>query len=106
MPTSEDLSDVAIAIGRAMDRLGIPFGIFGGYAIATLGGPRESKDIDCAVNCTKEWLVSNLSENDGFKSMGNKRQDIVTFLWGDRNVLVEFFPSKPPLNNAEKLDAD
>lgn len=94
MPFTGDLSDAAIAIWEVLDNLGVPFGIFGGFAIATLGGPRESKDIDCAVHCTKEWLVEKSKKIEGFKSMDNQRQDIVTFLWGDRNVLLEFFPSE------------
>jgi hypothetical protein len=94
MPFTGDLSDAAIAIREVLDDLEVPFGIFGGFAIATLGGPRESKDIDCAVHCTKEWLVENLRNTEGFKPMDNQRADIVTFLWGDRNVLLEFFPSE------------
>jgi hypothetical protein len=94
MPFTRDLSDAAIAIREVLDNLGVPFGIFGGFAIATLGGLRESKDIDYTVHCTKEWLVENLKKIKGFKSMDNQRQDIITFLWGDRNVLLEFFPSE------------
>ncbi|KAK6435230.1 hypothetical protein LTR95_008582 [Oleoguttula sp. CCFEE 5521] len=93
MVSSEDLSDAAIAIREVLDELGVQFGIFGGYAVATLGGPRESKDIDCAVHCSKNWLSSELSQRSNFRFLANKRQDIVTFLWGDRGVLVEFFPT-------------
>ncbi|GAB7336731.1 hypothetical protein MBLNU13_g10831t2 [Cladosporium sp. NU13] len=93
MPFTGDLSDAAIAIREVLDDLEVQFGIFGGFAIATLGGPRESKDIDCAVHCTKEWLVEKLRKIEGFKPMDNQRPDIVTFLWGDRNVLLEFFPT-------------
>lgn len=93
MPALAKLSDAAIALSKALDDLNVDHGIFGGFAVAAIGGPRESKDIDCAVGCSKEWLVSALSKVKGFKSMGNSRPDLAQFLYGDGNVLVEFFPS-------------
>ena len=93
MPSFGKLSDAAIAICKALDELGVDFGIFGGYAIAMLGGPRESKDIDCVVNCDKEWLVRQLSRIEGFQSMGNTRPDLAQFIFGNSNVLLELFPS-------------
>lgn len=98
MVNSKDLGDAAIAIREALDELGVLFGIFGGYAIAAMGGPRESKDIDCAVNCEKEWLVEQLQSRSDFKYMGNSRKDLAAFLYGTRGVLVEFFPSKCALS--------
>ena len=94
MVTAEDLGDAAIALARALDELRIPGGIFGGVGVGVLGGPRESKDIDCLVHCRKDWLVTKLSQKADFKSMGNKRPDIATFLWGPCNILVECFPSE------------
>lgn len=93
MPSLSKLSDAAIAICKALDELGVDFGIFGGYAVAVLGGPRESKDIDCVVNCSKDWLVQKLSKVDGFRSSGNVRPDFASFLYGEHNILLEFFPS-------------
>ena len=43
------LNDAAIALSRVLSDARIKFGIFGGYAIAVLGGQRESKDIDCVA---------------------------------------------------------
>ncbi|KAH9828467.1 hypothetical protein Tdes44962_MAKER02385 [Teratosphaeria destructans] len=77
----------------ALRKLNVQYGIFGGYAIATLGGPRESKDIDCVVGCTKEWLVSMLSQVKDFHFMGNLRPDLAQFIYGDRNILIELFPT-------------
>jgi hypothetical protein len=93
MPTTAALGDAAIALSRALSTLGVEHGVFGGYAVAVLGGPRASKDIDCAVNCQKEWLVRNLSAVEGFKFTGNARPDLVVFLYGDKNILIELFPS-------------
>ncbi|KAI6850013.1 hypothetical protein KC343_g2432 [Hortaea werneckii] len=93
MPTNSKLADAAIAMNKALEALGVDFGIFGGYAIAVLGGPRESKDIDCTVNCTKDWLVEKLSQVEGFRSMGNTRPDLAQFIYGDSGVLIECFPS-------------
>lgn len=94
MVTAEDLNDAAIALARVLDELGIPGGILGGVGVGALGGPRESKDIDCLVHCSKDWLVTNLHRKADFRSMANKRSDIATFLWGPRNILVECFPSE------------
>ncbi|KAF1818434.1 uncharacterized protein K489DRAFT_413725 [Dissoconium aciculare CBS 342.82] len=94
MPSTPKLSDAAIAISKALgDQLGVEFGIFGGFAIAVLGGPRESKNIDCVVNCSKEWLVNNLGKIDGFRSTGNSRPDLASFLYGENHVLLECFPT-------------
>lgn len=94
MVSAKDLGDAAIAIRESLDELGVQFGIFGGYAIAALGGPRESKDIDCVVSCEKQWLVERLKSRSEFRYMANSRKDLAAFLYGDRGVLVEFFPSK------------
>ncbi|KXS93549.1 hypothetical protein AC578_4972 [Pseudocercospora eumusae] len=93
MPSFGKLSDAAIAIEQALAPQGVDFGIFGGYAVAVLGGPRESKDIDCAIGCTKEWLVENLGRVPGFRSTGNARADLASFLYGNDNILIEFFPT-------------
>lgn len=43
------LNDAAIALDRVLVAANIKYGIFGGYAITALGGPRESKDVDCLL---------------------------------------------------------
>lgn len=37
------LNDAAVALYRVLSAAGIEHGLLGGYAIATLGGPRETK---------------------------------------------------------------
>ena len=95
MTTIAELSDAAIAICRVLDQSGVKFGIFGGFAVSALGGPRGSKDIDCVVHCSKEWLVERLKSVPSFQTMGNTRPDLAKFLFGKSHVLIEFFPSKP-----------
>ncbi|GIK03805.1 hypothetical protein Aspvir_007879 [Aspergillus viridinutans] len=90
------LNDAAIALHRVLNAANIRFGIFGGYAIAALGGARESKDIDCIASVSNEHIVTLLDGKDGFAAIPQSRQDYVAFLWSDkpdrRNaVLVEIF---------------
>ena len=47
------LNDAAIALSRVFNTADFKFGIFGGYAIAVIGGQRESKDIDCVASLSK-----------------------------------------------------
>ncbi|KAG8631689.1 hypothetical protein KVT40_000829 [Elsinoe batatas] len=103
MPSILALSDAAIALTKALDDLGVEHGIFGGYAVAILGGPRASKDIDCVVNCNKEWLVERLSAVEDFSSMGNARPDLAVFMY-KREVLVELFPASMSSIDIEKVD--
>jgi hypothetical protein len=99
------LNDAAIALARVLSRAGIRFGIFGGYAITVLGGPRESKDIDCmAATVTKQQVLAVLDGIDGFVAVNQSRQDYVAFLWCDspgreNAVLVEIFPEQFPGNS-------
>lgn len=90
------LNDAAIALHRVLSLHHVKFGIFGGYAIATLGGPRESKDVDCLASVNKQQIVSLLDGKSGFQVIPQSRQDYVAFLWSDkpsreRAVLVEIF---------------
>ena len=90
------LNDAAIALHRVLSANLIKFGIFGGYAIATLGGPRESKDVDCLASVNKQQIISLLDGEAGFQAIPQSRQDYVAFLWSDkpnrdRAVLVEIF---------------
>ena len=95
------LNDAAIALNRILSRNGVKFGIFGGYAVATLGGPRESKDVDCLASVTKQQIISLLSGKEGFEYLSQGREDYVAFFWSDkpnreRAVLVEIFCERFP----------
>ncbi|RSL84853.1 hypothetical protein CDV31_016650 [Fusarium ambrosium] len=95
------LNDAAIALHGILSREGIDFGIFGGYAIGTMGGTRESKDIDCLASSTKEQIISLLNNKEGFQAISQNRQDYVAFLWSDQPdrrhaVLVEIFCEQFP----------
>lgn len=95
------LNDAAIALCRVLDNAQIHFGIFGGYAVAVMGGPRESKDIDCLAAVTKEQAVKLLDGVDGFSVIPQTREDYVAFLWSDQPdrkhaVLVEIFCEQFP----------
>ncbi|KAG4430177.1 hypothetical protein IFR05_014336 [Cadophora sp. M221] len=57
------LNDAVMSLSRVLSDAGIKFGIFGGYAIAVLGGQRESKDIDCVAALSKQAAV-NLLDGD------------------------------------------
>ncbi|KKZ61108.1 hypothetical protein EMCG_04306 [[Emmonsia] crescens] len=92
----ERLNDAAIALYRVLSQNNVKFGIFGGYAVATLGGPRESKDVDCIASVTKQEILNLLDGEAGFVAVPQSRQDYVAFLWSDhpnrnRAVLVEIF---------------
>ncbi|WEW54789.1 hypothetical protein PRK78_000214 [Emydomyces testavorans] len=90
------LNDASIALFRVLHSAGIKHGIFGGYAIAVLGGPRESKDVDCIASVSKAQIISILNNKEGFQYIDQSRDDYVAFLWSDRPdraqaVLVEIF---------------
>jgi len=95
------LNDAAIALHRVLGRHGIRFGIFGGYAVATLGGARESKDIDCLASVTKQQVIGIMNGQEGFQAIPQSREDYVAFLWSDKPnrahaVLVEIFCEQFP----------
>ncbi|KAG6039843.1 hypothetical protein E4U41_002021 [Claviceps citrina] len=97
----ERLNDAAIALHRVLSRRQIKFGIFGGYAVTTLGGFRESKDVDCIASVSKEQVIQLLNEKDGFYLIPQSRADYVAFFWSDRadrnkEVLVEIFCDQFP----------
>lgn len=91
------LNDAAIALCEILEAANIKQGIFGGYAIGCLGGPRESKDIDCLAAISKPEIVALLHGSDGFAAVPQTREDYVAFLWSEeahvRSVLVEVFVS-------------
>ncbi|OJD20447.1 hypothetical protein ACJ73_08221 [Blastomyces percursus] len=89
------LNDAAIALHRVLSGQ-VKFGIFDGYAVSTLGGPRASKDVDCIASVNKQQILNILDGKNGFVAMSQLRQDYVAFLWSDkpnreRAVLVEIF---------------
>ncbi|KAK5069154.1 hypothetical protein LTR64_008693 [Lithohypha guttulata] len=95
------LSEAAIAFHRILEANNIPYGIFGGFAIACLGGARESKDVDCIAKVNKERLINIVDGRSGFVFVNQTRQDYVAFLWSDtpdrRNaVLLEVFVDQFP----------
>ena len=97
----ERLNDAAIALNKILSTHNIQFGIFGGHAVATLGGPRESKDIDCLASVDKQQILNILDGKEGFIAVSQTRQDYVAFLWSDkpnreRAVLVEIFCERFP----------
>lgn len=75
----ERLHDAAIALNRMISRNGIKSGIFGGYAMGILGGPRESKDVDCLASVTKQQIISLLDGKEGFQCIPQGREDYVAF---------------------------
>lgn len=90
------LNDAAIALSEILEAADINHGIFGGFAIGTLGGPRESKDIDCLAAISKPEIVALLDGTDGFALVSQSRDDYVAFLWSEKAdrsqaVLVEIF---------------
>jgi hypothetical protein len=95
------LNDAAIALSRVLSDARIKFGIFGGYAIAVLGGQRESKDIDCVAALSKQAVISLLDGRHGFVAVPQTRDDYVAFLWSNNTnranaVLVEIFCEQFP----------
>lgn len=90
------LNDAAIALSKVLTEASIRHGIFGGFAVTVLGGPRETKDVDCLASASKEQIVALLNGRDGFTFIPQPSPDYAAFLWsakpGDRrNVLVELF---------------
>ena len=90
------LNDAAIALFRVLNAAGIKHGIFGGYAIGTLNGPRESKDIDCLASVSKAQIIGLLNGKEGFQFIDQSRDDYVAFFWSNQPnrqnaVLVEIF---------------
>ena len=78
---STRLNDAAIALHRALAAAHIKHGIFGGFAVATLGGPREGKDIDCLAAVNKEQVLDILNSKHGFTFIDRPGNDFVAFLW-------------------------
>ena len=95
------LNEAAIQLHKVLDEVHIKHGIFGGYAIGVLGGPRESKDIDCLAATSKLAAIALLDGKSGFQCVPQSRTDYVAFLWSDRPdrgnaVLVEIFVEQFP----------
>ncbi len=80
----ERLNDAAKALYKVLSEAGVKHGIFGGCAIGALGGPRESKDIDCITSVSKQQILSILNGKQGFEYLNQAREDYVAFFWSDR----------------------
>jgi len=90
------LNDAAITLSRILHEAGTKHGVFGGFAIGSLGGPRETKDIDCIASVSKQQVIQLLNGKQGFHFIDQARDDYVAFLWSDKPdrqnaVLVEIF---------------
>ncbi|KAK5448000.1 hypothetical protein LTS15_009024 [Exophiala xenobiotica] len=90
------LSNAATRLHQLLNKANIQHKIIGGYAIGVLGGPRESKDIDCIASTSKQALAQLLNGKSGFQYVTQSPNDYVAFLWSDRAdrgnaVLVEVF---------------
>jgi hypothetical protein len=48
------LNDAAIALSRILHEAGTKHGVFGGFAIVSLG---ETKDIDCIASVSKQQVI-------------------------------------------------
>lgn len=92
MPAFAELSDAAAVIYNIFSPRKIDYGIFGGFAVNALGGNRTSKDLNCAVRCSKQQLVALLLQFPQLQNIGNVREDVAIFMLGE--VLIEFFPGK------------
>ena len=55
-PTSEEVEDVALRVGRALDSLGIRYLVGGSVASSLLGEPRATNDIDLLVDMTESQV--------------------------------------------------
>lgn len=60
------LGDASIALCQVFSQAGVKCGIFGGYAIAVLGGARTRKDIDYLASVSKEEVLSILDGKNSF----------------------------------------
>ena len=74
------LNDAAIALFRAFHVANVKHGIFSSYAIGVLGGPRESKEIDCIALVSKQDAINILNRKEGFHFVDQTRDDYVAFL--------------------------
>lgn len=102
------LNDAAIALHRVLASANVKHGIFGGYAVAALGGPRDSKDIDCLASVSKAQIVQLLNGRDGFTMLDSARNDYVAFFWSEKAkdphaVLVEIFTESFPCKLGKAL---
>ncbi|SPQ23065.1 abae4c8e-ebd4-469e-b4b8-e04d43b8f7ae [Thermothielavioides terrestris] len=97
----ERLNDAAIALHRVLEKTDVDFGIFGGHAVAAMGGLRMSKDVDCLVSTSKDKIVELLNGKEGFVAFPQNQPDYERFLWSDdkdlRNpVQVEIYCAEFP----------
>lgn len=94
------LNDAAITLYEALSAANVPHAIFGGYAVSTYGGPRESKDVDCIAALSKQRVISILANRSDFTLIPQTREDYVGFFWQAQpkspTVVVEIFPSQFP----------
>ncbi|KAI4151994.1 MAG: hypothetical protein LQ340_003158 [Diploschistes diacapsis] len=90
----ERLNDAAIALCRILQAAGVKHGIFGGYGIGALGGPRESKDVDCIASITNAEVIAIVNFKNAFVYVNHGRDDYASFLWSDRPSRERASPGK------------
>lgn len=78
--TQQFLDDAAISLDEVLSSANIQHGIFGGYAISALGGPRVSMNVDRVASSTRDQLVALIGSRSDFALIPTMREDYVSFL--------------------------
>ncbi|CEJ54796.1 hypothetical protein PMG11_01089 [Penicillium brasilianum] len=95
------LNDAAIILHLSLDDSKIKYAVIGGYAITHFGGNRQTKDIDCIANASKQQIINSLDTYAGLTVVSQDRDDYVGISWSDRPdhsdaVLIHIFCSEYP----------
>ncbi|KAJ5443547.1 uncharacterized protein N7458_007419 [Penicillium daleae] len=95
------LNDAAILLHLSLNDNGINYAVIGGFAITHFGGNRQTKDIDCIANASKEQIIDALDTEAGLVVVSQDRNDYVGVSWPDRpdrgnTVLIHIFCSVYP----------
>lgn len=92
------VNDAAVALQQVLGPASIKFSFCGGHDITARGGARESNDIDCVAQITKEEAISLLDKQNNFTVMPQTQEDYAAFSWlapgdsQDNSFLVKIFP--------------
>lgn len=95
------LNDAAIILHLSLDDNRIKYAVIGGYAITHFGGNRQTKDIDCIANASKQQIINALDTYAGLAIVSQDRDDYVGLSWSDKPdrsdaVLIHVFCSVYP----------
>jgi hypothetical protein len=90
------LNDAAIMLHLSLDDSRIKYAVIGGYAITHFGGNRQTKDIDCVANASKQQIINALDTYAGLTVVSQDRDDYVGISWSDKPyhsdaVLIQHF---------------